>query len=268
MTTTPSPSPLRLLIAGAAGRTGGAVLNAAVSGPRAQEMTVAGVLSGRKSPRTLEGALDIPVATTMDDAPGAAVLIDFTTPEATATLARGAAARQMAMVTGTTGLDGTQQAAVRDAAKAIPIVQSGNMALGVNALLALVEKASKILNEFDIEITETHHRAKVDAPSGTALMLGEAAARGRDSALTERAVFTRYGQAGPRTDAEIGFAVTRGGGVFGDHAVHFLADGETVTLSHRALSRDLFAAGALAAARWVVGKPAGLYAMRDVLGLD
>ncbi|MEM9421782.1 MAG: 4-hydroxy-tetrahydrodipicolinate reductase, partial [Pseudomonadota bacterium] len=161
-----------------------------------------------------------------------------------------------------------QQAVLQQAALSVPVVQSGNFSLGVNLLMALVEKTAAKLNEFDIEVTEVHHRRKVDAPSGTALMLGEAAAHGRGTSLSERGVFTRHGQVGPRSPEEIGFSVVRGGGVYGDHDVSFMSDDEVITLSHRALSRTLFAQGAIRAARWVVGRPPGLYSMRDVLEID
>lgn len=200
-------------------------------------------------------------------APEANVIIDFSVPAGAKAAAETAAAHGLAFITGTTGLDQAVQAAVDAAATKVPVVQSGNFSLGVNLLMSLVEKASQALDGFDIEIAETHHRRKVDAPSGTALMLGEAAARARGGALSERAVLSREGRAGPRKPAEIGFSVIRGGGVFGDHDVHFLAEDEIVTLSHRAQNRRLFAHGALVAARWAIGQPAGHYSMRDVLGL-
>jgi 4-hydroxy-tetrahydrodipicolinate reductase len=197
---------------------------------------------------------------------GTDVLIDFSSPEGTKEAAAYCAAQGIPLVTGTTGLGEEEQMAVREAAKKIVIVQSGNMSLGVTLLKRLVAEAATALRGYDIEILETHHRHKKDSPSGTALLLGEAAARARDTALLEAARFTRHGRSEERRAEEIGFAVRRGGGVYGEHEVGFYGDGETVTLSHQALGRDGFARGALAAARWAVEceKP-GLYGMDDVL---
>ena len=157
--------------------------------------------------------------------------------------------------------------AIAEAAKTIPIVKSGNMSVGVNVLMALVEAGAKALSDdYDIEIFEAHHRAKVDAPSGTALMLGAAAARGRGVDLgAKRASGER---AGERKTGDIGFSVSRGGGIVGEHRVSFAGAQEVITLSHSAIDRGLFAKGAVAAARWAMGKPPGLYSMRDVLGLN
>ncbi|ADM08905.1 dihydrodipicolinate reductase [Parvularcula bermudensis HTCC2503] len=199
---------------------------------------------------------------------GIDVVIDFSSGRGAVAAADACRQVKAPLVTGTTGLTDEEQAAIKQAAEDIPIVQSGNMSVGINVLLHLVEIAGKQLDGFDVEILETHHRRKIDAPSGTALMLGEAAARGQGVSLSERAVFERYGQVGPRNHGEIGFAVTRGGGVRGEHAVKFLAETETVTLGHTALDRSLFAEGALRAAGWVIGKPSGLYTMRDVLGFS
>ncbi|GGY47303.1 4-hydroxy-tetrahydrodipicolinate reductase [Parvularcula lutaonensis] len=196
------------------------------------------------------------------------VLIDFSSPEGTAEAAAYCQEHGIPLVTGTTGLDDDQQAAVREASRHVPIVQSGNMSLGIALLQRLVAEAARSLEGFDIEILETHHRYKKDSPSGTALLLGEAAARARGTALSEAARFERHGRDDERRAEEIGFAVRRGGGVYGEHDVSFLGEGETVSLSHTALGRDAFARGALAAARWVIGKEPGLYGMGAVLGLD
>lgn len=198
---------------------------------------------------------------------GVDVVIDFSSPEGTRKAAETCAERGLALVTGTTGLDEEQQAAVREAARRVPVVQSGNMSLGIALLRRLVAEAATALADFDIEILETHHRHKKDSPSGTALLLGEAAARARNTALSEAARFGRHGRDDERKPGEIGFAVRRGGGVYGEHEVSFLGEGETVSLSHTALSRDAFARGAIAAARWVVGQKPGLYGMDEVLGL-
>jgi 4-hydroxy-tetrahydrodipicolinate reductase len=197
------------------------------------------------------------------------VVIDFTVPEASVALAELAAGRGgVALVIGSTGLSLDQIRRIDQAASRIAIVRSGNYSLGVNMLLGLVEKAARSLPvDFDIEVHEAHHRRKVDAPSGTALMLGEAAARGRDLDLAKVKVAARDGLTGPRPEGAIGFSVVRGGGIIGDHSVIFAGDEEILTLSHHASDRGLFARGALAAALWVAGKPPGLYDMQDVLGL-
>jgi 4-hydroxy-tetrahydrodipicolinate reductase len=192
------------------------------------------------------------------------VWIDFTTPEATLTAL--SQCQAPAAIIGTTGFDAAQEAAIADAAKRIAIVKSGNFSLGVNLLAALVEQAAARLGDgWDIEIADAHHRRKVDAPSGTALMLGEAAARGRGKALSD--VRLPDNRNGTRPADGIGFSVTRAGGIIGEHEVRIASDREVLTLSHSALDRSLFADGALAAALWIKDKPPGLYSMRDVLGL-
>jgi 4-hydroxy-tetrahydrodipicolinate reductase len=208
-----------------------------------------------------------------DDAPDlsqADVVIDFTTGEASARLANACAnaGRKVAMVIGSTGFDPVSEALIRDAANAIPIVKSGNFSLGVNVLLGLAAQAARLLPaaDYDIEVFEAHHRRKVDSPSGTALMLGEAAAEGRGVALTDHSVRARDGLNGPRREGDIGFSVMRGGGIVGEHSLVFAAEDEIITLSHSARERSLFARGAIAAANWVAGRPPGLYSMQDVLG--
>jgi len=195
-------------------------------------------------------------------------IIDFTTPEATVALAGLSAQARIVHVIGTTGLSEAQEAALDAAARHATIVKSGNMSLGVNLLAALVKRAAASLGEdFDIEIAEMHHRAKVDAPSGTALLLGEAAATGRAISLKERSIRVRDGHTGARVAGDIGFATLRGGSVVGDHTVMFAGDGERIELSHRAESRDIFARGAVKAAIWAKGKKPGRYSMADVLDL-
>lgn len=199
---------------------------------------------------------------------GTDVVIDFTAPAATRAHARLAAETGTALVVGTTGLAAEDKALVAAAAAEVPIVLAPNMSVGVNLAFALVEKVAATLDEeTDIEIVEMHHRHKVDAPSGTALGLGEAAARGRGVALDDVAVRVRDGQTGPRQPGSIGFATLRGGDVIGDHTVIFAAEGERIEISHKASDRGAFARGAVRAAQWAVGRPAGLYSMRDVLGL-
>ncbi|MEI6557469.1 MAG: 4-hydroxy-tetrahydrodipicolinate reductase [Rhodospirillaceae bacterium] len=196
------------------------------------------------------------------------VVIDFTTPEATARHAALAVEHRTALVIGTTGLSPALEAALEEASRHIAIVAAPNMSLGVNLLLGLVERVARALDEsFDIEVLEMHHRHKVDAPSGTALALGRAAARGRGVALDERAVRSRDGITGPRRAGDIGFATLRGGSVVGDHTVIFAADDERIELSHKAGDRAIFARGAVRAALWCRDRAPGLYGMADVLGL-
>jgi 4-hydroxy-tetrahydrodipicolinate reductase len=172
-------------------------------------------------------------------------------------------------VIGSTGFSQADEASVREASRRVAVVKSANYSLGVNLLMGLVEQAARALaaGDYDIEVFEAHHRRKVDAPSGTALMLGEAAARGRGVDLAAVSERGRNGLTGPRASGAIGFSVMRGGDIVGEHSVTFAAADEIVTLAHSARDRSLFARGAVEAARWVVGKPAGLYDMMDVLAL-
>ena len=220
---------------------------------------------------TLAGLEPVGLAATDDlDALLAAsdVLIEFSTPEATLATTARAAERGCAHVIGTTGLDSEQTRRLESHAQHIPIVWAPNMSLGVNLLLGLVEQAAAALDAgYDIEIVEMHHRHKVDAPSGTALALGRAAARGRQVALEEAAVRVRDGITGPRQPGTIGFATLRGGDVVGDHRVVFAGLGERLELAHIATDRRIYARGAVHAARWTEGRASGLYGMSDVLGL-
>ncbi len=189
-------------------------------------------------------------------------VIDFTTPESTIENIAAAVKAQTALVIGTTGLDNGAEKIIADAAKTIPIVYAANMSVGVNLLLSLVEQAAARLGpQWDIEIFESHHKNKIDAPSGTALALGKAAKAGRGAGdfKTDRT--------GKRVEGDIGYAVSRGGDVVGEHMVTFYGAGERLELGHKATDRGLFARGALTAAQWIQKKPAGLYTMRDVLGL-
>ena len=199
---------------------------------------------------------------------GADAVIDFTTPRATVAMARLCAEARCAHVIGTTGLTEDDIAEIDACAARTAIVRAGNMSLGVNLITELVERVAASLGpDYDIEIVEAHHRHKVDAPSGTALMLGEAAAAGRGVALAEVAARGRDGITGARPRGAIGFSAVRGGDVVGEHDVMFLADGERIVLRHQASDRSVFARGALRAAEWVRGRPPGAYDMRDVLGL-
>jgi 4-hydroxy-tetrahydrodipicolinate reductase len=196
------------------------------------------------------------------------VLIDFSTPAALPEVLQAAAAAGRPVVVGTTGLGATEQAAIDGAAATIPVLQAANMSLGVNLLAHLVrEAAARLGPEWDIEIAEMHHRHKVDAPSGTALLLGAAAAAGRGIDLAKSSERGRDGMTGARTPGHIGFAALRGGSVAGDHLVILAGEGERVELGHRAETRAIFARGAIRAAVWLSGQRPGRYGMNDVLGL-
>jgi 4-hydroxy-tetrahydrodipicolinate reductase len=254
-------TPLRLAIAGGLGHMGRAVSAVAQERP---QVHVCGLFDRSDAAEAGLTPRDQALA-------GADVVVDFTAASASAELATLCAGRGgPALVIGSTGWSAADEAALQAAARRIPIVRAGNFSLGVNLLLGLVRQAARALpaRDYDIEITEAHHRRKLDAPSGTALMLGEAAARGRGVDLAAAAERARDGITGPRADGAIGFSVVRGGGIVGEHSVLFAAQDELVTLSHSARDRSLFARGALEAALWVVGRPPGLYDMQDVLGLD
>ncbi|PZO51994.1 MAG: 4-hydroxy-tetrahydrodipicolinate reductase [Alphaproteobacteria bacterium] len=256
---------LSIAIAGAAGRMGSAIIRAASTDPRFRiaggtERTGShalgmdlGALAGG-SGFGIAAADSVHAAATSAD-----VWIDFTTPEATVGALEALGGTQVcAAIVGTTGFDAAQEARVTDTAKRLAIVRSGNFSLGVNLLAALVKQAaSKLGQGWDIEIAEAHHRRKVDAPSGTALLLGEAAAAGRGKPLSELRLKPHDGITGERPE----------GGIVGNHDVAFISEREIVTLSHHAMDRAVFADGALAAALWVADKPPGLYGMNDVLGL-
>ena len=215
------------------------------------------------------GRLDLPI--TSDAAALIAnvdAILDFTVPAASVALAGLTADAGTVHVIGTTGLSEEDDAAIGEAAQRTAIIKAGNMSLGVNLLVELTRKVAQALDaDFDIEIVEMHHKHKVDAPSGTALMLGQAAAEGRAVDLAEKSVRVRDGHTGARNAGDIGFAALRGGSVVGEHAVIFAGEGERITLTHDATDRGIFARGAVKAALWGQGKPPGLYSMVDVLGL-
>ncbi len=196
-------------------------------------------------------------------------ILDFTTPAVTVAAAKIAAARAIVHIIGTTGCSTEEEDAIAGYAKSATIMKSGNMSLGVNLLGELVKQAAKSLDAsgFDIEVLEMHHKHKVDAPSGTALLLGQKAAEGRSVDLEKVSVRTRDGYTGPREDGKIGFATLRGGSVVGEHSVIFAGAGERIELSHIAMDRSIFATGAVKAALWARDKKPGLYSMLDVLGL-
>jgi 4-hydroxy-tetrahydrodipicolinate reductase len=195
-------------------------------------------------------------------------VLDFTIPTATVETAGLAANARIVHIIGTTGLSDKEQAAIKAASRHATIIQAGNMSLGVNLLTVMTRKIAAALDDdFDIEVLEMHHKHKIDAPSGTALMLGQAAADGRGISLTTRSVRSRDGHTGARKRGDIGFATLRGGNVVGEHTVMFAADGEIIEISHRATDRGIFARGAIKAALWGRGKGPGLFNMVDVLGL-
>jgi 4-hydroxy-tetrahydrodipicolinate reductase len=266
---------IRVGIAGCAGRMGQMLLKLLISAPG---VLVVGGTERRGSHvlgRDLGALAGVePLGITITDNPEplfehADVVVDFTSPAATDIHSGLAAKSGTAHVIVTTGVDPDQCAAIARAAQRVPIVMASNMSLGVNLLEQVVEEVSRILDtDWDIEIVEIHHRQKVDAPSGTALMLGEAAARGRGVPLRRVARRGRDGQTGPRVKGEIGFAALRGGDVVGDHTVVFAADGERIEIVHKASNREIFARGAVKAVLWAAGKQPGLYSMKDVLGFN
>ncbi|MBV9976113.1 MAG: 4-hydroxy-tetrahydrodipicolinate reductase [Hyphomicrobiales bacterium] len=265
---------MRLVVVGAGGRMGstlirairetkGCVLTGAIERENHPHLGKdAGMLAGAE-------ALNVPLAS---DALAAFAkadgVLDFTTPAASAAFAALAAQARLVHVIGTTGLGAAELEKLRAAARHAVIIQSGNMSLGVNLLAGLVKQAAAALGpEFDIEIVEMHHRHKRDAPSGTALGLGRAAAAGRGQPLEDLWVKSRDGETGARVPGTIGFATLRGGDVVGEHSVIFAAEGERLELTHKATDRRVFARGALRAALWAANQPPGLYGMADVLSL-
>ncbi len=267
-------SNLRIVIAGAGGRMGRTLIRAV---QEHEGLTLVGALEHSGSSHLGAdagvlaglGAIGIGV-----EADGTAALdkvdavIDFTSPEASLRLARRLSGSGAAQIIGTTGFSGEESVALAEAARTLAIVKSGNMSLGVNLVAALTRRVAATLGEdFDIEIVEMHHNRKVDAPSGTALLLGEAAAAGRGHALADVSDRGRDGITGARKRGDIGFAALRGGTVVGDHTVMFAGPSERIELTHKAEDRMIFARGALAAALWAKGREPGLYSMVDVLGL-
>ena len=265
---------IKIGVVGAGGRMG-RMLVAAVAA--ASDMTLCGA-TGRpgsahlgKDAGTLAGVepqgvelQDDPAQTFVD----ADVVVDFTTPEATERHGGLAAQARCGLVVGTSGLSAELTTTLEHAARHTALVVAPNTSLGVNLLFALTERVAKALDpDFDIEIFEIHHRLKVDAPSGTAIGLGHAAAAGRGIVLEEAQLLSRQGHTGQRERGAIGFAALRGGDIVGDHTVIFAGPGERIELTHRAASREIYARGALAAARWLHGKDPGFYSMMDVLSL-
>ncbi len=267
-------SDMGLVVVGAAGRMGRTLIRAIHDTPGVR---LAGAVERRGAGEVgtdageLAGVGRLGVAISDDPLPvfaRADGVLDFTVPAATVEFAGYAAQARIVHVIGTTGCTAEDDARIQAAARHATIVKSGNMSLGVNLLAALVEQAARALapEDFDIEVLEMHHRHKIDAPSGTALLLGKAAAAGRQIALEEKSVRQRDGVTGPRPQGAIGFATLRGGSVIGEHAVILAGAGERLVLSHHAEDRSLFASGAIKAALWGRGRKPGLYSMRDVLG--
>jgi 4-hydroxy-tetrahydrodipicolinate reductase len=268
-------SEMRLVVAGASGRMGRILVQmihetegAALAGALEQPDSIAigqdaGLLAGcGQMGINISG--DALKAISIADG-----ILDFTSPQASVELAGLAAQARVVHVIGTTGFSAEDLTRLEAAARHAVIIKSGNMSLGVNLLAALVEKVAKALGpEYDVEIVEMHHRMKVDAPSGTALLLGGAAARGRDIPLEDHSVRGRDGQTGPRETGTIGFASLRGGSVVGDHSVIFAGPGERIELTHKAEDRRIFARGAVQAALWGRSRKPGLYSMADVLDLN
>ena len=265
-----------VVVAGAAGRMGQTLLRSIHA---AEGMKIHAALEREGSPALgrdageLAGIGPIGIPVTSDPLQAflhADAVIDFTAPASTVEFAGLAAQARIVHVIGTTGCSPDDIARIKAAGRHARVVMSGNMSLGVNLLGVLVRQAAEALaaKGWDIEVLEMHHNRKVDAPSGTALLLGAEAAKGRGVALSDHSVRVRDGHTGAREEGTIGFATLRGGGVIGDHSVIFASEAEMITLSHRANDRSLFAQGALAAARWAFDKKPGFYDMLDVLGLD
>jgi len=265
---------LKIAVLGADGRMGRAVISALAETPSVK--FVAG-LTHSESPDlgkdcvALAEAKGDPVILTdnMSAARDCDVIIDFSAPMASLKLAEAVKGSGVkAIVSGTTGMTAEQTKAFHKSCEGIALLQSGNFSLGVNMLEALIELAAdKLRTGWDIDVLEMHHRHKVDAPSGTALMLGRAAAKGRGVALEDVQKLSREGQTGERPEGEIGFATLRGGGVIGEHSVKIASELEMLTLSHSAFDRSVFAKGAVSAALWAAKQPTGLYTMKDLLGL-
>jgi 4-hydroxy-tetrahydrodipicolinate reductase len=261
-------TPIRLAIAGCTGRTGATILRLAATDPR---FTIVAALSRPDDPQlggdagqaVGQSALGLPISA--DCRQPCDVLIEFTLPDGCRQWADWCAAHGVALVSGTTGLTEPHHAALRHAALRVPVLWAPNMSIGVNLLLKLVKQAAAQLHDWDIEICETHHRHKVDAPSGTANALLQAICQARGSDPDQTVVHGRHGQCGPRRPGEIGIHALRMGEHIGHHDVTFASSSESLRLAHEAHSRETFASGALHAARWIAGRTPGLYAMADVL---
>jgi 4-hydroxy-tetrahydrodipicolinate reductase len=264
---------LRVAIAGASGRMGRTLLETVAHAPDARLVAAlerpGSPVLGRDAGELLGAPCGVVISDDMERNLAAAdVLIDFTRPEGTLAHLAACDVLKVKMVIGTTGFTAQHRERMADVAQRIGIVAAPNMSVGVNLVFKLLETAGRVLAEgYDVEIIEAHHRHKVDAPSGTALRMGEVVARALGRELADCAVYGREGVTGERNASTIGFATVRGGDIVGDHTVLFAGIGERVEITHKASSRATFAQGALRAARWVAERPAGLYDMQDVLGL-
>ncbi len=264
---------LNVAIAGSSGRMGRMLLEAVLADPQARLVGALDVATspalGQDATAALGRSSGVPITSDLRQGlTGADVLIDFTRPEGT--LAHLAVCRELGVraVIGTTGFTPQGKADIAAFAQHLAIVFAPNMSVGVNVMLKLLESAAASLgDDYDAEVYEAHHRHKVDAPSGTALALGEAVARGRGVNLAERGVFTRHGHTGERQRGDIGFATVRGGDIIGEHTVLFAGNGERIEVTHKMSSRSNYADGSLRAAHFLVGRAPGLYSMADVLGL-
>lgn len=257
---------MKLAVAGAGGRMGAALIDAAAA---ERELTLAAALDARGSPAVGRQVSGLKVTDDLEAAIRACdVLIDFTRPEGTLAHLDACVRHRRGIVIGTTGFSEAEARRIRDAGREIPVAWSPNFAVGVNVLFALAGEAAKALGDaYDVEIIEAHHRHKVDAPSGTALKLGEVVAKALNRSLKESFISGRSGDVGERPARQIGFHAIRGGDIVGEHTVLFAGAGERLELTVRSQSRMTYAAGAVRAAKWLQGRPAGVYDMSDVLGL-
>ncbi len=262
---------VRIAVSGAAGRMGRRTIELAMADP---EVRVVAAVESRGHPWVGKHLADVArvagsevcVGDRLSPEDRVQVIVDFSTPEGAVERARDAANLGAALVTGTTGLSAEQLDELGEISGRIPMLRAANFSIGVNMLLKLAREAAEALGEaFEVEIVEVHHHGKADAPSGTALAIAEAVAEARGRSLEKNAVYGRKGRVGPRKPAEIGIHAVRMGDVVGEHTVYFAAAGERLMLGHVAASRDAFASGALRAAKWICGKPAGTYSMSDVL---
>ena len=277
MTASPAASgaaPLRVAIAGASGRMGRMLIEAVLDAP---DLALSGALDmagnpslGQDAGAFLGRTTGVAIVADLDAAlAGSQVLIDFTRPEGTLHHLAACAARGVALVIGTTGFSAEDKAAIGAAAQRVPVFMSPNMSVGVNVVMRLIEQAAKAFSHgYDIEIIEAHHRNKIDAPSGTALKMGEVVANALGRNLADNAVFGREGVTGVRDPSTIGFATVRGGDIIGDHTVLFAGIGERIEITHKSSSRATYAQGSLRAARFLAHSGPGLYDMNDVLGLN
>ena len=266
---------LKLCILGASGRMGSTIISEVLESKRLILHSVSEMKDhkwiGRDIGQILYGKDNsVTVSENLDESlKEIDAVIDFTQPDNTVHCSDICASLGVAHIIGTTGFNDKQENEILASSKKIPIVKAGNMSLGINMVEKLVEKVAKSLDlDFDVEILEMHHRNKVDSPSGTALMLGQSVSKGRGKKLSDLASYNREGITGAREKGRIGFASLRGGGVIGEHEVIFTSENEKISIKHEALSRNIFANGAIKAAIWAVGKDPGLYSMSDVLGIN